>query len=105
MSSNPLDQVRGTVLDRIERRERQYKMVFLFAAVVEAAFLLTFLVLADLANRLHLLLLLSTVAVYGILALGLIALGVHVSWCAERVIQAIEASQSAGAHRREEGRA
>lgn len=95
MSENHLDRLRSTVLDRIERSERNYKAAFWLAATLEALFLPGFLALADLSNRLHILVLLSAVGVYSILALGLVALGAHVSRCAERVIKAIELSSTA----------
>ena len=60
------------------------------AAILEAGFLGAFLLLANLRDQLHLLLLISTVAVYGILALGMLALGNHVTRCTGRVLTAIE---------------
>ena len=99
MSTNSLDRVRGTALDRIERSERQLKLVFLAGAVVEGAFLLTFVFLADFSNRVHVLILLATIAVYTILACGLAALGVHVNRCTERVLKALEVVHpAAGSH-------
>jgi hypothetical protein len=94
MSSHDLDRIRGAALDQIERSDRVKKLVIFLAAVLEAAFLLGFLLLADLTNRLHLLLLMSTVAVYGLLTAGLFALGAHVSRCAERVLRALELTRA-----------
>ncbi|HKR02852.1 MAG TPA: hypothetical protein VJT09_19395 [Pyrinomonadaceae bacterium] len=82
--------VRRTALDRIERSERNSKITFFVAAIIEAAFLAGFLLLADFSNRLHVLLLLATIAVYTILALGLVALGAHVNRNTLRVLSAIE---------------
>ncbi len=90
MSGSDLDRVRAAALDRIERSERNYKAALAVAAVVEATFLLAFFFLADFQDRLHVLVLLSTVAVYSILATGLIALGAHVNRCTERVLKAVE---------------
>jgi hypothetical protein len=95
MSKNNLDRLRATVLDRIERSERNYKAAFWSAAALEALFLFGFLALADFSNRLHILVLLSAVGVYSILVLGLVALGAHVSRCTERVLKAIELSPPA----------
>jgi hypothetical protein len=86
--------MRTAALDRIERSERNYKAAFWSAVVLEAGFLLAILFLADFSDRLHVLLLLATVAVYSILALGLVALGAHVSRCTDRVLKAIEWSQA-----------
>src|SRR5262245_19334877 len=90
MSSSNLDRVRGAALDRIERGARAYRLAFRSAAAVEGAFFVGFLLLADFSNRLHVLLLLATVAVYTIVGLGLFALGAHVNRCTDRVLQAIE---------------
>jgi hypothetical protein len=56
---------------------------------------LSYRLLADFSNRLHVLLLLSTVAVYSILALDRVALGAHVSGCTERILKAIEVPPAA----------
>lgn len=85
-----VNDVQRTALDRIERTERHYKTAFFGAAIVEALFLAGFLLLADLANRTHVLLLIATVAVYSILAFGLLALGVHVNRNTLRILKAIE---------------
>ena len=85
-----IDRVRRAALDRIEQGERAFKLMFVLAAVVEASFLGAFLLLADLTNRLHLLLLLAAVGVYSIVAVGLFALGAHVNRCTARVLQAID---------------
>ena len=84
------NEVRQTTLDRIERNERQYKAAFICAAIVEACFLGGFLLLADFSNRLHVLLLITTIAVYTIMALGLMALGSHVNRNTLRILKAIE---------------
>jgi hypothetical protein len=81
---------RRGALERIDRSERAYRLWFLIAAVVEAAFLGGFLLLADFSNRLHLLLLLAAMATYTIVGAGLLALGSHVSRCTWRVLKALE---------------
>jgi len=89
MSDNQ-DKIRTNTLKQIEQTERRYKLAFVAAALVEAAFFVAFFLLADLSNRVHLLILLSVVALYTIIAAGLMALGAHVSRSTLRVIQAIE---------------
>jgi hypothetical protein len=84
------DNVRGNVLDRIDRYERNYKLAFFSAVVIELAFIAGFLLLADFSNRLHLLLLISAMAVYMILVSGLFALGAHVSRNTQIVLKAVE---------------
>lgn len=87
---NNINAVRKTALDRIDRSERQYKVTFFVAALIEAFFLAGFLLLADFSNRIHVLLLIATIAIYSILALGLVALGVHVNRSTLRVLNAVE---------------
>ena len=85
-----LDRIRAAALARIERRERGYKLAVAGAVAAEAVLLLAFLLLADLHDRTHLLLLVSAILVYTTLALGMAALGAHVSRAAERIVAAIE---------------
>ena len=82
--------VRQTALDRIDRSERHYKITFIGAAIIELFFIGGFLLLADFSNRMHVLLLIATIAIYTILALGLVALGVHISRSTLRVLNAVE---------------
>lgn len=89
-----LDRARTSALDRIDRAERRYRIAFLGAVLFEAAFLGAYLLLADLHQRTHLLILLGSVGAYGIVVLGLFALGAHVSRCADRVLRAIEADDA-----------
>jgi len=87
-----LDRVRAAALERIDRSERNYKLAFFAAGVVETAFIVSFLLLADLSNRLHLLLLISTVSCYSIVVLGLFALGAHINRGIARLLKAVELS-------------
>lgn len=85
-----LDAVRSEVLARINRSERNFKLAFFAALAVEALFLVTFLLAADLSNRMHLLLLIATVGSYSIVLLGLVALGAHMNRGVLRILKAIE---------------
>lgn len=85
-----LDEVRAAALARVERSERNFKLAFIGAGVVEVAFIVSFILLADLSNRMHLLLLISTVSCYSIVVLGLFALGAHINRGVARVLKAVE---------------
>lgn len=87
-----LDRVRTAALARIDRSERNFKLAFIGAAIVESAFIVSFMFLADLSNRVHLLLLISTVSCYSIVVLGLVALGAYVNRGIARVLKAVELS-------------
>jgi hypothetical protein len=85
-----LDTVRAAALARIDRSERNFKLAFFASAIVESAFIVTFFLLADLSNRMHLLLLISTVSSYSIVVLGLVALGAHINRGIARLLKALE---------------
>ena len=85
-----LDEVRAAALARVDRSERNFKLAFIGAGAVETAFILSFILLADLSDRLHLLLLISTVSCYSIVVLGLFALGAHINRGVARVLKAVE---------------
>ena len=89
--SEKLDDLRKNVLDQIQANESRYKLAFVGAAAVEALFIGLFIVLADFSERLHLLLFIASIAIYTIVAFGLIAVGLHVSRNTLRVLRAIEA--------------
>ena len=85
-----LDSVRAAALERIDRSERNFKLAFFAAAIIEAAFIVTFLLLADFSNRMHVLLLISTVSSYSIVVLGLVALGEYTNRGLARILKALE---------------
>ena len=75
---------------RIDRSERNFKLAFFGAFLVESLFIVSFFLLADLSNRVHMLLLISTVSCYTIVVLGLVALGAYVNRGIARLLKAIE---------------
>src|SRR2546422_6932266 len=85
-----LDRVRSAALNRIERSERNFKLAIYSAVAWEAIFLIAFILGMERHNRLHMLLLISTVGIYTVVLLGLVALGAHVSRCTQRVLKAVE---------------
>jgi hypothetical protein len=93
MSANiNLDKIRGAALDKVERSEKNYKMAFFAAAMLEAMFLLGFILLMDVSNRLHLLVLIASIGIYSIIGLGLVALGAHVTRNTQMILKAITLS-------------
>lgn len=88
--ANNLTEIRQQTLNRIERAERNYKLAFFGGVAIEGFFFALFFALADLHNRLQLMLFISTVATYTILLFGLLALGAHISRNTLRILKAIE---------------
>ena len=89
-STVDLNEVRAAAMARISRSERNFKLAFFGAAIFESLFIVSFLLLADLSNRMHVLLLISTVSSYSIVVLGLVALGNHINRSVLRLLTAIE---------------
>ena len=87
------DEIRRNALDAVDRQERLYKLSFFGAVAIEGLFLVAFLALMDVHNRVHALLLIATVATYTIVALGLLALGANSNRNTARIIRAIGGSQ------------
>lgn len=90
---NQLDAVRAEAMHRFDNGERNYRLAFFGGVVLEGLFLLLFLLCADLTNKTHVLLLISTVMSYSIVVLGLVALGAHVNRTTLRILQAIDAAR------------
>lgn len=91
--SNKTDEIRKSTLAQIEKNERNYQWAFRGTAFIELLFFVAYLLLADLYDRMHLLLLLVTVALYTLVAFSLMALGAHVTRNTLRVLNAIEQSE------------
>lgn len=84
-----LGKVRAAALERVTRGEKYVKRCIMFAAVVEASGLLTYLFLMDFHNRVHVLLLVMGMLVYCTLGVGMFALGAYVNLATQRVLKAI----------------
>lgn len=82
----------SNVLDRIEGHTRHVRLAVLGAAAVEALLLVLCLALLDWNNELHVLLFLLSVLTYSVIALGLLALGAHVSRVGARIVAALDRS-------------
>lgn len=88
-SSNP-DDARAQVLDRMERTDLFIRVVVIAAALVEALLFVVAFMFVDWQDPLHRLLFLFSVLGYMIVALGLMALGGHVSRTVGRLVLALE---------------
>jgi hypothetical protein len=80
-------------LRRVELNERNHRLALLGGVVLEAAFLGTFLLVADLSNRTHVLLLMVFAAALSLLVLAAMALGTFVNRHTLRVLAAVEMLQ------------
>src|SRR5262245_13868644 len=85
-----LDDIRAEALRRADRAQRDVRLLFILAAVAEAAGLTAFLLLMNFRDPLHRLLLLHALLIYGTLGLGLAALAAYTRQNTLRVLQAIE---------------
>jgi hypothetical protein len=92
-TSDTPDRARSAALNRIDRAERSYRLAFFAAIAFEAVFLASYLLLANLRDRVQLLILIAAIGIYGILGMGLFTLGAYINRSSLRVISAIEASR------------
>ena len=85
-----LEQIRSKALDDIDRARRNFRAAFFGAVLFEGLFLLAILMVADLKNELHLLILFATGLIYMPLVMGLVALGAWVDRSVLRVLARID---------------
>ncbi len=85
-----LDQIRSSVLDSMERSERNMKLGIFGAVFVEMALFLVAFTMVDWSNHTERLLFIFSVMSYTIVALGLAALGAHVTRTAARLAAALD---------------
>lgn len=90
MTVQRLDDIRGGVLRQMERADRTIRLTIGAAAILELALLALVILTADLRNPVERLLVLTSILSYSILALGLIALGAHVTRSVGRVASLLE---------------
>ena len=93
MSTRTVDEIRQSVLDRVERGERATKGGIMAGAVLEALMLAVALVIIDWRDPLQKLLFIFFVLSYSIVVLGLFALGGHVTRTVGHLLAAIEELQ------------
>jgi hypothetical protein len=84
-----LDAARQGVLDRMERADRHVRNAILAAGAAELGLFAVAFTMLDWQSRVERLMFVLAVLTYTILALGLVALGAHVSRCATRVVAAL----------------
>jgi hypothetical protein len=85
-----IDGIRSATLDQVERARRKQTLALCAAAVFEAFFLVVLLLAVELGNKLHVLLLISTVGGYTVVVFGLIVLGAWLNRVMLRNLKAIE---------------
>ena len=89
-SDDRLSEIRRRTLDRADRADRTTTAFLILTAIWEGAFLITFLLLLDYHDRLHQLLLVMALLVYGTLALALVTLAAYARSWMLRILKAIE---------------
>jgi hypothetical protein len=87
--SNDTSAVPG-VLARIDRHAQRVRLAVLAAAAIEGCLMVIALLTIDWRNDTHVLLLVFSVLGYTFVALGLAALGAHVSSVGARVVTALD---------------
>ena len=88
-----LDDVRHGVVARMERADRNVRLLLYGAGLLEALLLGLSLLLVDFSNRIERLVFVLSVLSYTIIAVGLVALGAHVTRSMAQIVTAIDASR------------
>ena len=81
-----LNEIRSKALNEVDRAQRNVKAAIIGGALFEGLFLLALLMVADLKDPLHRVILFATGLVYMPLVMGLLALGAYVNRCTLRVL-------------------
>jgi len=90
MHGQPTDDVVTGVLDRMEHHARTARLAILGAAAAEGLLMLIAIFKMNWDDSTHILLFIFAILGYSIIALGLVALGAHVSRVGARVVAALE---------------
>ena len=90
MHAQRTEDVVAGVLDRMEHHARITRFAILAAVAVEGLLMAVALLKLDWSDRTHLLLFLCSVVGYTIVALGLAALGAHISRVGARIVAALD---------------
>lgn len=85
-----LERTRAAALAHIEKSEKRFKLGLLGACILELIFLVSFMLLMEHGNKLHLLLFFATVGSYTLIVVGLVVLGMYINTNTQRVLKAIE---------------
>ena len=85
-----LEGARAAALAHIEKSEKRFRLALLGACILELAFLVSFILLMERGNKLHLLLFFATVGSYTLIIAGLVVLGTYVNANTQRILKAIE---------------
>ncbi|MEP6509031.1 MAG: hypothetical protein ABJC63_12475 [Gemmatimonadales bacterium] len=91
-----LDEIRGNVLDRMEKAERNVRFAIIAAALAEMVLFAAAFVLVDFSNHLEKLIFIFSMLSYTTIAFGLVALGAHVSRSNLRLLGAIDSAGRSG---------
>jgi len=89
MTQQQIDRARIDALEAIDRAEKNFRYALIGGMAVEVALLAGLFLLADLKQRMHVLLIIGFVGSYSVVLMGLLALGAHVSRIGQRIIRAI----------------
>jgi hypothetical protein len=90
MTEPNLQAIQDSVLDKMEHSARLMRWAILVAALFEAILIGSALLLTDWKDRQQILLFVYFVSSYTIMAMGMVAVGAHMTRCAGRVLAALD---------------
>ncbi len=87
-----LDNARREVFQQIEKREKNFKLLVSFIALLEGVLLLALIWNMNWTDKTHIIIFVSTLLIYLVLGLGLFALGIYQNINTLKVLKAITLS-------------
>jgi hypothetical protein len=94
MTVKSVDAAREGVLRKMERQASMIRLALVGAMAVEALMLIVALRLIDWRDKTHILIFVTAILGYTIIALGLAALGAHISRASNRIVAVLETMAS-----------
>ena len=92
ISNRPLDDIRASVLDSVERSAKRMQLAMFAAAALELLLFAAAFYLVDWHHRVERLMFVLSVLSYTIVVLGLFTLGAHVTRTAGKLVAALAPS-------------
>lgn len=90
MNNENIESVRKGALNAIDKSEKNFKWLIAIIALLEGVLIISLVYNMDWSNKTHIVIFLATMLVYGVLGMGMVALGAFTRLNTLKVIKAID---------------
>lgn len=94
LNGEKMDQARREALNQIDKKEKRFKILIVFIALLEGLLLFLLIYNMNWGNDTHLLIFIATLLIYGVLGMGIVALGVFINLNTLKILKAIDVTSS-----------